>query len=49
VARYLIPFSDSQKCKDKWYNLSNYMRERSKSKEKNIRKWGYVERKMAIL
>ena len=27
-------FSDSQKCTDKWHNLSNYMRERRKSKEK---------------
>ena len=45
-----LSFSDSQKCKDKWHKLrSNYMRERRKSKEKNIRKWGYGEREMAIL
>jgi len=35
-ARYLKQtlFSDSQKCKDKWHKLSNYVRERRKSKEK---------------
>jgi hypothetical protein len=46
VARYLkqvLFFSDSQKCTKKWHNLrSNYMREKSKCKEKNIRKWSYA-------
>ena len=45
-----LSFSDSQKCKGKWRNLtSNCMRERRKSKEKSIRKWGYGEREMVIL
>jgi len=54
VARYLTQvflfrLQTPRNVRTKWHNLrSNYVGKK-KVKRKNMRKWGYVERKMAIL